>query len=173
MALKLEHDWFPKNLPENIHLGERSWLYSSYAFEHYKSCQTPGLNVGHDTGIYDGTFFDLGQDGIIEIGNFCTLVGVIINTNNKVKIGDYSFIAHEVVVAGTYAAVPGVEEKDLDKKDIIIGKNVWIGANAIILGGAKIGEGAIIGAAAVVDSEVPPYSIVAGNPASIKGKVNH
>ena len=171
MAIKLTHDWFPKDIPENIQIGKRSWLYSSFAFEHYNSCRKHGLKVGHDTGLYDGTFFDLGPEGAVEIGNFCTLVGAIINTNNQVKIGNYSFVAHEVVIADTFDAVPENDEKDSDKKDILIGENVWIGANAILLGGAKIGEGSIIGAAAVVDFEVPPYSIVAGNPAKIKGKV--
>ena len=171
MAIKLTHDWFPKGIPENVQIGKRSWLYSSFAFEHYKSCRTLGLKVGHDSGLYDGTFFDLGPEGVVEIGNFCALVGAIITTNNQVKIGDYSFIAHEVVIADTYDAVPGIDNSGLDKKDILIGENVWIGANAILLGGAKIGEGSIIGAAAVVDFEVPPYSIVVGNPATIKGKI--
>jgi len=101
------------------------------------------------------------------------LVGAIISTNNTVFIGDYTFIAHEVVIADHYAAVPGEMEIDNYKNDIFIGENVWIGANAIILGGAMIGEGSIVGAGAVVDFEVPPYSIVAGNPASIKGNVKH
>jgi acetyltransferase-like isoleucine patch superfamily enzyme len=171
MTMKLDHDWFPKEVPGNVQLGERSWLYSSFAFEHYKSNQLQAVKVGNDSGLYNGTFFDLGPEGKVEIGNFCALVGVIISSNNFVKIGDYSFIAHEVVIADSFAAVPGIEDKDYDKKDIIIGRNVWIGANAILLGGAKIGEGSIVGAAAVVDFEVPPFSIVAGNPAKIKGQI--
>lgn len=54
---------------------------------------------------------------------------------------------------------------------IEIQDNVWIGARAVILGGARIGEGSIVGAASVVDFEVPPYSIVAGNPARVVGSV--
>jgi acetyltransferase-like isoleucine patch superfamily enzyme len=44
---------------------------------------------------------------------------------------------------------------------------VWIGANVIILKGVTIGEGAIVGAGSVVTKDVPPYTIVAGNPARI------
>lgn len=50
---------------------------------------------------------------------------------------------------------------------IFIGDNVWIGANATILKGVKIGNNAIIGASAVVTKDVPPATIVAGNPAKI------
>lgn len=44
---------------------------------------------------------------------------------------------------------------------------VWIGFNAIILKGITIGEGAIVAAGAVVTRDVPPYTIVAGNPAQV------
>lgn len=46
-----------------------------------------------------------------------------------------------------------------------IGHDVWIGRNARILPGARIGSGAIIGAGAVVGGTVPPYTVMAGNPA--------
>lgn len=49
--------------------------------------------------------------------------------------------------------------------DTVIGHDVWIGHGALILPGVTIGHGAIIGAGAVVARDVPPYSIVAGNPA--------
>lgn len=43
----------------------------------------------------------------------------------------------------------------------------WIGFNSIILKGVIIGEGAIVGAGSVVTKDVPPWMIVAGNPARI------
>lgn len=49
--------------------------------------------------------------------------------------------------------------------DTVIGHDVWIGHGALILPGVTIGHGAIIGAGAVVARDVPPYAIVAGNPA--------
>lgn len=51
--------------------------------------------------------------------------------------------------------------------DVVIGSDVWIGAGATILSGVTIGHGAVIGTRAVVTRDVPPYAIVAGNPASV------
>lgn len=52
-----------------------------------------------------------------------------------------------------------------DKGDTRVGNDVWFGYNATILPGVKIGDGAIIAARAVVVKDVPPYTIVGGNPA--------
>src|SRR5258708_23209055 len=175
----LEHDWFPRPMPANVVLGERSWCYSSFSCLHFNSKLPCAVRVGHDSGIYHGTFFDLGPEAQVEIGNFCTLVGAIISTNGRIVINDYAFIAHEVVLADSFAASPFVEQKveeqqpsvDRSRPIIGLGENCWIGARAVLLAGAFIGEGAIVGAACLVDFEVPPYSIVAGNPARIAGEV--
>lgn len=53
------------------------------------------------------------------------------------------------------------------KGDVVIGNDVWIGTEALITSGVKIGDGAVVGARAVVTRDVPPYAIVAGNPAKI------
>lgn len=48
---------------------------------------------------------------------------------------------------------------------VLIGDRAWIGYRAIVLPGVSIGEGAVVGAGAVVSRNVPPFTIVAGNPA--------
>jgi maltose O-acetyltransferase len=48
---------------------------------------------------------------------------------------------------------------------VTIGDHAWIGFRAIVLPGVSIGEGAVVGAGAVVSRDVPPFTIVAGNPA--------
>lgn len=50
---------------------------------------------------------------------------------------------------------------------VYIDDDVWIGARVIILPGITIGKGSILGAGSVVTKDVPPFSIVAGNPARI------
>ncbi|MFT6131261.1 MAG: virginiamycin A acetyltransferase [Neolewinella sp.] len=51
------------------------------------------------------------------------------------------------------------------KGDVMIGNDVWIGYNATIMAGVIIGDGAIIATNATVVKDVPPYTIVGGNPA--------
>lgn len=50
-------------------------------------------------------------------------------------------------------------------RPVVIEDKVWIGINATILPGVRVGYGAIIGANSVVTKDVPPMTVVAGNPA--------
>lgn len=52
-------------------------------------------------------------------------------------------------------------------EDPVLEDEVWVGPNAIIVGGVTVGRGSRIGGGAFVSSDVPPYSVVAGNPSSI------
>jgi acetyltransferase-like isoleucine patch superfamily enzyme len=159
----LAHDWFPRSLPETARVGERSWLYSSYAFLHSHGT----VRIGPDCGIYSGTHFELGPEGSVEIGRYCTIVGAIIRTNARVAIGDFTFIAHEVVIADDAFAVPPCGAAEPPRAGIVIGENAWIGARAIVLGGARIGEDAVVGAGAVIRGNVPAGSTVVGNPPQV------
>ena len=53
-------------------------------------------------------------------------------------------------------------------KRTVIGNDVYIGHGAFIRPGVTIGHGAVVGARAMVLRDVPPYAVVAGNPASVK-----
>ena len=174
MSATLPHDWFGEPVPPNCRLGERSWLYSSFAFRHFRSEQPSAVVVEDDAGVYNGTFFDLGADARVSIGRYCSIVGAIFSTNHCISIGDYVFISHEVVLADDeIAAPPGFRRPPLSEpktyRDIVIESDVWIGARAIILGGSRIGVGAVVGAAAVVNEDIPPYAIFAGNPGRVVG----
>ena len=56
------------------------------------------------------------------------------------------------------------------KGDTIVGNDVWIGQNATILPGVHIGDGAVIGANSTIGKDIPPYTIVVGNPANVLRK---
>lgn len=58
-------------------------------------------------------------------------------------------------------------------KPIVIEDKAWLGFNVTVLKGVTIGEGAVIGACSVVTKDVPPYTVVAGNPASIIKKIKN
>ena len=55
-------------------------------------------------------------------------------------------------------------------KDVVIEDYAWIAVGATILPGVRVGRGAVVGAFAVVTSDVPPYQIVVGNPATSTGR---
>lgn len=170
---RLAHDWFATELPGNVTMAAGSWLYSSFAFLHYGSETPIGVSIGRHSGVYAGTFFELGPEGNVEIGDYCTIVGAIFSTNARVSIGDHCFVSHEVVISdspwGTPAGSPDTTHDG--GTPIVLKSDSWIGARAILLAGAVVGVGAIVGAATVVDFEVPDYAIVAGNPARIVGCV--
>ncbi|WP_249780056.1 DapH/DapD/GlmU-related protein [Bradyrhizobium sp. dw_411] len=52
-------------------------------------------------------------------------------------------------------------------KPIVIERNVWIAAGAIIIGGVTVGENSVVAAGAVVTKDVPPNTLVGGNPAKV------
>jgi acetyltransferase-like isoleucine patch superfamily enzyme len=166
MKRRLPDDWFPRELPAGLRMGQRSFLVSSYAFLH--SAPSATIRIGSDTGIYHGTFFELGTAARVQIGDYCTLVGAILRVQSDLCIGNYALIAHEVVISdcetiGT-AQYPTA-------RPITIDDDVWIGMRAIILAGVTIGRGAVVGAGAVVTDDVPPMTIVSGNPARIVRKI--
>ena len=68
------------------------------------------------------------------------------------------------ILEGWNQQAPPLSEMPI-KGNTVVGNDVWIGQNTTILPGVKIGDGAIIGANSTVGSNVPPYTIVAGNPA--------
>lgn len=109
--------------------------------------------------------------------------GTIMNTRATVTFKKYAGAAFGVtIITGNHMSVPGLHHKmitsklkdELDTlheydKDIVIGEDVWLGANSTLLSGVKVGRGAIVGAGSVVRCDIPPYAIVAGNPAKIVG----
>ena len=64
----------------------------------------------------------------------------------------------------------GPNHPDLTRGDIVVGSDVWIAGNSTVVSGVTIGDGAVVGAGAVVLGDVPPYTIVLGNPARVMQK---
>lgn len=128
-----------------------------------------------------------GHGGTIDIGKQC-FIGE--NTNiwsaSSIKIGDRVLISHDVNIHDTnshsisaasrhqhfleiFGAGHPKELPDVPTKPITIENDAWIGFGATILKGVTIGQGAIVGARTLVTKDVPPYTVVVGNPARIVG----
>lgn len=88
----------------------------------------------------------------------------------SVKIGDNCDIASFVTIncADSHKKCIGISA-DIDRRDILIEDHVFIGSHSVIKGGARIGHHSVIAAGSIVGPiEVAPYSLVSGNPATIK-----
>lgn len=110
--------------------------------------------------------YDFNGDRLI-IGKFCQIaagVNFVMNgANHQMNaVSTFPFYIFE----GWNQKPPEISDLPL-KGDTVIGNDVWIGENATILPGVHIGDGAIIGLNSVVASDVPPYTIFAGNPARL------
>jgi len=113
----------------------------------------PRFVIGDNTGIGHGCRFAIGKS--IVIGKNCNLSGDITIMDSN---------AHVVDPRGRLEKLPVSTE---DVRPVSIADNVWIARQCIIFPGVRIGEGSVISAGSVVRTHVPPYSVVAGNPARV------
>ena len=100
-----------------------------------------------------------------KIGKFCSIswnvsVGGANHDYNKISTHPFSF-------KEKYGFANTGGEYSSFLKPLSIGNDVWIGCNTVILRNVNIGNGAVIGASSVVTKDVPPYSVVVGNPAKV------
>lgn len=107
----------------------------------------------------------------LKIGHYCFFnKGIFLSAKGGITIGTNVIFGPDVKILSSSHNYEGTQipyesnDKDL-LKPVIIEDHVWIGGFVLILPGVKIGKGAIVGAGSVVTKEVPPYSIVGGNPA--------
>lgn len=113
--------------------------------------------------LYDGAEIDNGLTLISYTGRFimkknsCTAVGLTVVTGNH---------GREI---GKWFNISASQHSEDIEKDVVVEEDVWLGTNVTLLSGVKVGRGATVGAGAVVRSNVPPYSIVMGNPAKVIG----
>jgi acetyltransferase-like isoleucine patch superfamily enzyme len=142
------------------------------------------ITIGNNS-IVRGHLQVFKQGGSIEIGSYC-YVGEQsrIWSAEKIKIGDRVLIAHNVNIHDNIShpldsqlrhrdfvrilnseSVHNIHEFDLRGEEVVVGNDAWIGFNSTILKGVSIGEGAIIGACSLVTTDVPAWTVVAGNPA--------
>jgi acetyltransferase-like isoleucine patch superfamily enzyme len=176
------NDWYPGFIPENVELGPTSYIESSYSFAEFRAERESALKIGHAASIYLGTMFDVGKSGRIEIGDFALVVGVRFICDSRISIGDYALLSWNVLLMDNYRVpadvvqrrkllrrVPAMSPRKLggstEGRPIVIGPNTWIGFDACVLPGVTVGEGSVVGARSVVTEDVPPFSVVAGNPA--------
>lgn len=126
--------------------------------------QYPQYKIGRGTYSIPGHFhvYDWHQGSTLSIGNYCSIA-----FDTRIFLGGEH--RTEWVTCYPFSALwqegSGITGHPTTRGDVRIGNDVWIGFNATILSGVTIGDGAVIGANANVYQDVPPYTIVSGNPA--------
>lgn len=110
-----------------------------------------------------------GDGNNLTVGDYCSFGRVYLQAHGTVTIGDCVTINDGVrIISGSHD--PNSEEYTFLHGPITINDYAWIATRAMILKGVTIGQGAIVGAGAVVTKDVPPFTIVAGNPARAVGQ---
>lgn len=132
-------------------------------------------------------FERLVKAGRIEVGTGTygyPTVRVFVRENHRLIFGNYSSLAlgatfllgggHPTDRITTFPLRirlgmdgAGADGYPTECRDTLVGSDVWVGAGAVVLSGVNIGDGAIVAAGSLVRSDVPPYAIVAGNPARV------
>jgi len=180
----LPWDWYSGMIPENVLVDPTAYVETTYSFVMFRSRQAQALQVGRGTSLYLGVMFDLGQNAKMKIGSFVLMNAARIICDSEITVGDHCLISWNVVLMDTYRLPldPLERRAELEKvptrsprrtaaearaQPIHIGPNVWIGFDSCVLPGVTIGQGAVVGARSVVTSDVPPFTIVAGNPARV------
>jgi len=165
----------------NCNLAKKAVLHKTANIHNYEG-NAESIRIAAFSHIR-GELLTFRHGGKIEIGEYC-YVGEQskIWSAKHISIGDRVLISHnvsifdslthpmnhrlrhaqckEIITSGHPKAI------DLAEKAIVIANDVWIGCMSVILS-VSIGEGAIVGAGSVVTKDVPPWTVVAGNPAII------
>lgn len=160
-----------------VYLKTIVWrLYNKLTSKRYGQ-MTPSSMLSRKTIVYNCKNLYMEENTNINKG------AVIMNGRAKFVMKKWAGAAFGLtVITGNHMNVPGkhhkmitdIEKDELDSlheydKDVVVGEDVWLAANVTLLSGVTIGRGAIVGAGSVVRYDVPPYAIVAGNPAKVVG----
>lgn len=130
--------------------------------------------VGRDTLIEDFSCINNGMGDII-IGDNCS-IGLGNTLIAPVTIGNNVILAQHVCLSGLNHGYEDIHtpirEQTCTTAQITVEDDCWIGSNSVITAGVTIGRHAVVAAGSVVTRDVPPFSVVGGNPARLLRQYN-
>lgn len=157
-------------LEGRFHLGEHYGIWT-LAPSFLWIGQGATLETNGDVYLYGDNIIRVEPGARLFIGDQTRInIATSINVKKAVSIGAHCQIAQGVHIRDNDGhSVDGFERIT----PTIIEDHVWLGYDAVVLKGVRIGTGAIVGAKSVVIQDVPPHTMVAGNPARIvRSEVN-
>lgn len=107
-----------------------------------------------------GMFIRIGRNTFINSN--CTLLD-----QGGIDIGENVMFGPGVTVVSSGHPVEPELRRNASNRKVVIEDNVWVGANATILPGVTVGRNSVVGACSVVTKDVPPNTVVIGNPAKV------
>lgn len=141
--------------PGTVIFGDDCFVMSTYLQPTTPWTHSPSAVIRFGNGVgLSGT--RIGCETLIEVGNNCGL------SDSRILDTDFHNARDASGNRQNSAAVT---------QPVRIGNNVWLGTGSMILKGVTIGDNAVVGAGAVVATNVPPDSIVFGNPAKVIWKL--
>jgi acetyltransferase-like isoleucine patch superfamily enzyme len=182
---RIEGDWFPGVLPDSVRFDEAAYIESSYSFFECAATERGAIDIGRAAGLYRNCVLIVGPQGRLRIGQYSCLNDTYIVCHNDIQIGANCLFSWGVMV--TDAWVSGIPDRhawreqltrcatqpprgmlpSMTSHAVVIEDNVWIGFGSVVLPGTRLGRGAVVGCKSVVSGEIPPYAVVAGNPARV------
>lgn len=133
------------------------------------------FNLGKASTIEDFTTINNGLGDVIigdrvRVGLSNTIIGPVTIYNDVI-------LAQNIVISGlnhSYQDISmPIHKQKCSAKNVAIKDEVWIGANSVIVAGVTIGKHSVVAAGSIVTKDVPPYSVVVGNPAKVIKQYNH
>jgi UDP-2-acetamido-3-amino-2,3-dideoxy-glucuronate N-acetyltransferase len=149
-----------KRVAPDVKLGEGVHLYD---FVNLYGCE-----IGDNTRV--GTFVEIQKNA--RIGRNCkiqshTFICEAVTIEDEVFIGHGVMFINDLFPRATNADGTMVTEGQWACVATCVKRGATIGSGATLLGGITVGEHAVVGAGSVVTRDVPPWTIVAGNPARV------
>jgi acetyltransferase-like isoleucine patch superfamily enzyme len=165
-----------------VDVDAQAHLESAYTFALCRAERAHAVRIARAAHIYSSTLFDVGAHGSVEVGPFAMLNGARLVCEARIEIGAYAAISWNVVIMDSYrvardparrralierSSVPlhRLLDAEAPARPVRLHDNVWLGFDVCVLPGVTIGKGSVVGARSVVCSDVPAYTLVAGNPA--------
>jgi acetyltransferase-like isoleucine patch superfamily enzyme len=110
----------------------------------------------------------------LVLGDNIWINDAFLDVQNTITIESNVGFGHQVkILTGSHDIKRfGKERGKIISKPVIIKTGVWIASFAIVLPGTEIGEHSVIAAGSVIRGKIPPYTLVAGNPAKIVLELN-